>query len=137
MNKEFLQPSEELRQLAEGISGLRRDLQTTTLSLSRIERRLKAAFPNYPAKKKAAKGPKAVPANNKSTEELNKIFDSLVVATKKEGDTGFDRAASSLEESDILAVAVEIGVSATSRLTVPKAKKGIRRRVQESLQLQF
>lgn len=137
MNKEFLQPSEELRQLADGISGLRRDLQTTTLSLSRIERRLKAAFPNYPSKKKAVKGRKAVPASNKSTEQLNKIFDSLVVATKKEGDAGFDRAASSLEESDILAVAVEIGVSVASRLTVPKAKKGIRRRVQESLQLQF
>lgn len=137
MNKEFLQPSEELRQLADGISGLRRDLQTTTLSLSRIERRLKAAFPNYPAKKKAAKGSKAVPAKNKSTEELNEIFDSLVVATKQEGDAGFDRAASNLQDSDILAVAVEIGVSATNRLTVPKAKKGIRRRVQESLQLQF
>lgn len=137
MNKEFLQPSEELERLAEGISGLRRDLQMTTSSLSRIERRLKAAFPNYPAKKKAAKSPKAVPSTNKSNEELNKIFDSLVVATKEEGDAGFDRAASNLEESVILAVAVEVGAGTTSRLTVPKAKKGIRRRVQESLQLQF
>lgn len=137
MSKEFLQPSEELKRLAEGISGLRRDLQTTTSSLSRIERRLKAAFPNYPAKKKATKSPKAVPSTNKSNEELNKIFDSLVVATKEEGDAGFDRAASSLEESVILAVAVEVGAGATSRLTVPKAKRGIRRRVQESLQLRF
>ena len=137
MNKEFLQPSEELKRLAEGISGLRRDLQMTMSSLSRIERRLKAAFPNYPAKKKAAKSPKAVPSINKSNEELNKIFDSLVVATKEEGDAGFDRAASSLEASVILAVAVEVGAGTTSRLTVPKAKRGIRRRVQESLQLRF
>ncbi len=137
MSKEFLQPSEELKRLAEGISGLRRDLQTTTLSLGRMERRLKAAFPNYPAKKKAAKESKAVPATNKSTEELNKIFDSLVVATKEEGDAGFDRAASDIEKSVILAVAIEIGAGAASRLTVPKAKRGIRRRVQESLQLQF
>lgn len=137
MNSEFPEPSEELKRVAEEISSLRRDLQATSASLARIEKRLKAAFPNYPTKKKTPKHEKVAPASDKTSEELNGIFDSIVAATQEGGDSGFERSVSEIDEAILLAVAIEVGAGSASSLTIPKAKKGIRKRVQESMQLRF
>jgi hypothetical protein len=137
MSNEFLQPTDELKRVAEELALLRRDLQTASSALGRIEKRLKATFPNFPTKKKEGKKPKALPTSDKMPDELNEIFETLVEATKSDGDSGFQRAVDDMDESILLAVAIELGVGTASSLTVPKAKKGIRSRVQESLQLQF
>jgi len=137
MSEEFLQPNDELKRVAEELALLRRDLQTTSSAIGRIEKRLKATFPNYPTKRKEGKKQKAFPTTDKTPDELNTIFSSLVDATKSDGDAGFQKAVDDLDEAILLAVAIEIGVGTASSLTTPKAKKGIRSRVQESLQLQF
>jgi len=126
-----------LKRVAEEISSLRRDLQATSASLGRIEKRLKAAFPNYPTKKNTPKREKLAPASDKTPEELNRIFDSIVTATQEGGDSGFERSVTEIDEAILLAVAIEVGAGSASSLTIPKAKKGIRKRVQESMQLRF
>ena len=70
MNNEFTEPIDELKRVADEINSLRRDLQTTSAALGRIERRLKAAFPNYPEKPKQHK-------KKKKTEKESSLKTSL------------------------------------------------------------
>lgn len=136
MNNEFLNDNEELKRVAEEITLLRRDLQTTSATLGRIERRLKASFNNYPETKKNKKNS----SKNKSTkesEELLSLFDEIVSKTKEGGEGQFTSLIDELSEEDLIAIAVEIGVSSPSKLSRKKSIDGIRKRVQESLQLQF
>ena len=137
MNSEFTEPSEELKRVAEEISSLRRDLQTTSASLGRVEKRLKAIFPNYPTKKKTTKRKKAVPATNKTQEELKSFYENIVAATQEGGESGFERSVDQIEDAILMAVAIEIGACNASSLTSIKAKKGIWKRVQESILLRF
>lgn len=137
MSEEFLQPRDELKRVADELALLRRDLQATSSAIGRIEKRLKATFPNFPTKNKEGQKTKALPTTDKTSNELNTIFQTLVDATSSHGDVGFQEATDELDETVLLAVAIEVGVGTAGNLTGPKAKKGIRSRVQESLQLQF
>lgn len=138
MNNEFNEPTEELRRVAEEIGLLRRDIQTASATLGRIERRLKAVFPNYPAKKKEPKRNKTERSVSlKTTQELQSIFNDLVTQTQNSGDSGFASRIGKLSDEDVVALATEVGVSSKNRLSRNKATEGVRKRVQEAVQLQF
>ncbi len=138
MNNEFNEPTEELRRVAEEISLLRRDIQTASATLGRIERRLKAVFPNYPVKKKEPKRNKSErTVSLKTAEELKSIFEDLVSQTQNSGDSGFAIKIGQLSNEDVIALATEVGVSSKNRLSRNKATEGVRKRVQEAMQLQL
>lgn len=138
MSNEFARPPDEIIRVAEEINLLRRDLQQVTGALSRIERRLKATFPNYPTRKKVDKAvPRTKPPPSHLTpQKLQELFNDVVAATQSEGDNGFQRRISDIPDSDIIALAVEIGMGTASSLTRNKAISGVRKRVQEAMQLQ-
>jgi hypothetical protein len=138
MSNEFAKPSDEIIRISEEINLLRRDLQQVAGALSRIERRLKATFPNYPARQKTDRAiPRTKPPPSHLTpQELQQLFNDAVAATQADGDNGFQRRVSDTSDSDIIALAVEIGMGASSSLTRNKAIGGVRKRVQEAIQLQ-
>jgi hypothetical protein len=138
MNNEFNEPAEEVRRVADEISLLRKDIQAASSALGRIERRLKTAFPNYPAKKREPKLKKIEKAiSSKTAIELQAIFNDLVSHTQNSGDSGFALKIGELSDGDVIALATEVGVSSQSRLSRNKATDGVRKRVQEAMQLQF
>lgn len=139
MNNEFTEPNDELKRVAEEINLLRRDLQATSAALGRIERRLKAAFPNYPDKAKQSKGKKKTEriSSTKTPQELQSIFNDLVVSTQNGGDSAYTSMIGEFSDEVIIALAVEVGIGSPSRLSRRKAVDGIRKRVQEAMQLQF
>jgi len=125
--------------MAEEIGLLRRDFQAAIAALGRMEKRLRAAFPNYPAKKPASGRLSSAerPASTKSRDELLADFDSLVATTRERGESGFESSIASLPEQDVLAMAYELGVASPKKSSVKKARQGIRKRIQESLLLTF
>jgi hypothetical protein len=138
MNNEFNEPTEELKRIAEEIGLLRRDIQTASAVLGRIERRLKAVFPNYPVKKKEPKRNITEKSLSlKNAKELQSIFNDLVTQTQNNGDSGFASNIGQLSDEDVVALATEVGVSSKNRLSRNKAAEGVRKRVQEAMQLQF
>jgi hypothetical protein len=138
MNNEFAEPIEEVRRVAEEISLLRRDILAASATLGRIERRLKSAFPNYPEKRKETKREKTERAiSSRTAQELQSFFDDLVSHTQYGGDSGFALKIGELSDDDVIALATEVGVSSRSRLSRNKATDGVRKRVQEAMQLQF
>ncbi len=139
MNNEFTEPNDELKRVAEEINLLRRDIQTASAVLGRIERRLKAAFPNYPAKQKQPKEKitKERTHSSKTPQELQAFFEDLVTRTQTGGDSAFAERMSEFNDEDVIALSVELGMGSRSRLTRNKAADGVRKRVQEAMQLQF
>lgn len=139
MSNEFFEPSDEIKRVAEEINLLRRDIQTASSTLGRIERRLKASFPNFPSKKKQSIKNKETGKMRSSmtSQELQTIFDDLVSSTQSGGDTSFAQSINKYSDEDIIAIAVEVGVGSSRRLSRSKAIDSIRKRVQEALQLQF
>lgn len=139
MNNEFTEPTNELKRVAEEINLLRRDIQTASAALGRIERRLKAAFPNYPKKQKQPKERKKIERthSSKTSQELKSIFEDLVTCTQTGGDSAYSARISELSDEDIIALAVEMGIGSHSRQSRQKAMDGVRKRVQEAMQLQF
>lgn len=139
MNNEFTEPTDELKRVAEEITLLRKDLQEASSALSRIERRLKAAFPNYPQKPKQTKGKGQSDKtySSKTPHELQAIFEDLVARTLNGGDAAFLERLSALNEEDIIALSLELGMGSRSRLSRNKAADGVRKRVQEAMLLQF
>ena len=106
MNSEFTGPEEELRRLEQEISLLRRDLQQTTATLGRIERRLKATFSNYPEKKKVSNA--KINEQSLNSEQLNIIFEELVSCTKIGGDSEFSSRINKENEETIILLELEI-----------------------------
>ena len=139
MNDEFTEPTDELKRVAEEINLLRRDLQATSSALGRIERRLKAAFPNYPQKQKQPKEKRQSERtrSSKTAQELQTIFEDLVDRTKNGGDSAYAAKVNEFKDEDIIALSVEVGMGSHSRLSRQKAVDGVRKRVQEAMQLQF
>jgi len=139
MNNEFIEPEEEVKRVAEEICLLRKDIQTAASVLSRIERRLKAAFPNYPTKNKQSHENynRTKVSSLKTAEELQLIFNDLVWHTQNGGDGAFASQMGKLNDEDVVALAFEVGISSRSRLSRNKAIEAIRKRVQEAMQLQF
>lgn len=139
MPDDFTPPFEELQRVSNEISLLRRDLQTGLSALTRIEKRLRAAFPNYPSKKEERRDrPREnQAASQKSPDQLNADFDVLISATKERGDEGFEAAVSALSEPDVIALAHELGIGSLKTTSIRKAREGVRKRVQESLLLSF
>jgi hypothetical protein len=140
MNNEFItEPNDELKRVTEEINFLRRDMQAASALLGRIEKRLKAAFPSYPIKQKQPKekGQRERTHSSKTPQELQAIFEDLVVITHNGGDSAFVAKVSAITDEDIIALSVEVGMGSHSRLSRHKAEVGVRKRVQEALQLQF
>lgn len=139
MNNEFTEPNDELKRVAEEINLLRRDLQATSAAIGRIERRLKAAFPNYPDKAKQSKKNKKTEKifSTKTPQELQSIFNELVVSTHNGGDSAYTSRIGEFSDEVIIALSVEVGIGSPSRLSRRKAVDGVRKRVQEAMQLQF
>lgn len=138
MSNEFTEPADELKRVAEEINLLRRDLRETSAALSRVERRLKAAFPNYPDKPKQPKKEKGTERfSSKTPQELQSIFDDLVIRTQDGGDSAFVPRIDEFSDEDVIALAVEVGIGSRSSLSRRKAVDGIRKRVQEAMQLRF
>jgi hypothetical protein len=139
MNNAFTEPNDELKRVAEEINLLRRDIQTASAALGRIERRLKAAFPNYPIKQKQPKEkkPSKRTHSSKTPQELRASFEDLVTRTQNGGDSAFAAKVSEFNDEDIIALSVEVGMGSHSRLSRRKAVDGVRKRVQEAMQLQF
>ena len=122
MNNEFNEPNEELRRVAEEIGLLRKDIQTASATLGRIERRLKAAFPNYPVKKKEPKKNKTErTVSQKTAQELQSIFNDLVAQTQNSGDSGFATEIGQMSDKDVVALAIEVGVSSKNRISRNKS----------------
>jgi len=147
MNNEFPDTNEELVRIAEEISLLRKDFQAGISILNRIEKRLKASFQNYPEKSKAVSSSQNKETRNskskkremstKTREELLEIYSDLLDAIKQNGDKGFESKISEIQEQDILALAYEVAATPGQSSSLRKAQDGIRRRLQESLQLSF
>lgn len=137
MSDDFATPPEELKRVAEEISRLREQIQSASAVLGRIEKRLKLAFPNYPQNKKAQPkspaGERAV--SNKSRDELLQLFENVLEATKLHGDAGYAAEIAKIADEDVTALAFEVGISGSKRISTKKAREGIRKRIQESLLL--
>lgn len=73
----------------------------------------------------------------KTSQELQAIFENLVLRTQGNGDSAFAAIIKELTDRDIVALAVELGTGSTSKLSRRKAEEAIRKRVQEAMQLQF
>jgi hypothetical protein len=138
MSNDFTPPDQVLSRVSEEIALLRRDLQIAMISLSRIEKRLVASFPNYPSKKVSTQSAGAPrPVSEKSRDQLLQLFDTLVQETKAGGEAGFEMAVGRLKDEDALALAFELGVAGKKKVGTTKAKEGIRKRIQESILLRF
>lgn len=139
MNNEFTGKNDELKRVAEEIRLLRVDLNNASASLGRIERRLRVAFPNYPEKPKRSKKTRNAKRaiSLKTSQELQSIFNDLVAHTQNEGDSAFLAKVEELKEEDLFALAIELGIGSSSKLSRRKATDGIRKRVQEVMLLQF
>ena len=139
MSSDFLTPEDDLRRIAEEISALRRDLSAMKSALNRIEKRLKVAYSSYsqvlPEKSRKSISPPIT--SQKSREQLLGVYDSMVQMLKAEGDNAFERSIRALPDEDILALAQELGLGSISKLSLKKAKLGIRQRAQESSMLSF
>src|SRR5438876_9711067 len=109
MNSEFPEPSEEVKRLASEIEMLRSDIQVAIKKLGQMEKRLRAVFPNLPKKPKAIK-PEARPLSNKSPEQLKEDFQLILRAVEESGPQGFDSMVASLQQEDVIALAIELGV---------------------------
>ncbi len=137
MSDDFATPPEELKRVADEISRLREQIQSASAVLGRIEKRLKLAFPNYPQNKrtqsKPATGERVV--SNKSRDEILKLFENVLEATKVHGDAGYAAGIEKITDEDVRALAFEVGVSESKRISTKKAREGIRKRIQESLLL--
>jgi len=64
-------------------------------------------------------------------------FDSVLAATRQNGDAGFESSIGNFPDQDILALAYELGAASPKKTSVKKARAGIRKRIQESLLLTF
>ena len=139
MTREFLEPAEELVRVAEEINLLRRDLKESFAMINRIERRLKAAYPNYPDKpvQSEKKKQQESDSTSKTRVDLLNIFEKLVACIQNGGEDVYFSMIKDLSDLDIIALAVEIGIGSKSKLSRRKSEEGIRKRVQEALQLQF
>lgn len=142
MPSDFTPPSEELQRLSEEISLLRRGLQEGLASLNRIEKRLKFAFPDLPSKRAArndtlSSASHAASSKSKSSEELLADFEAIRFATKERGDLGFESSIGNLSDSDVVALAHELGIGSLKTTSLKRAREGVRKRVQESLLLGF
>lgn len=137
MNSEFAKPTEELERVAKEIDSLRRELLTLSGTLSRIEKRLKGAFPNYPAVKGKKLKKSISTRSGMSNAELQQLFSHLVEITQRDGDGAYSAKANDIETGDLFALADELGISSSRRTSRPKAIESIRKRVQEAMQLQF
>jgi hypothetical protein len=139
MNNEFTEPINELKRVAEEINLLRQDIQTASAALGRIERRLKASFPNYPNKEKQPKERKKIERTHslKTSQQLKSFFEDLVTCTQTGGESAYLAKINELSDEDIIALAVEVGIGSSSRQSRQKAKEGVRKRIQEAMQLQF
>jgi len=135
MPSDFIPPSGELQRVAEEISLLRRDFQAAVASLGRMEKRLKASFPAYSPKKPVKKANSGQLQSGKTADQLNSDFDSLLVATKEGGDVGFESAISDFPDTDVIALAHQLGIGSLKTTSTKKAREGVRKRVQESLML--
>ncbi len=139
MSEDFTQPSGELLRVAEEISLLRREIQMASAALGRIEKRLRVAFPNYPKAKSRSKTLLQAKSSepNKSRDELMAQFEILLAATKENGDVGFSSEIDKLSPEDTIALAYELGVTGSRKMSLKKAQEGIRGRIQESLLLAY
>src|SRR5690606_15588946 len=102
--------ADELAKLSQEISLLREQLQVASSALGRIEKRLKLVFPGYEAKKRRPAMSSEI-GPQKSREELMRIFEELLAATREGGDGAFAKSAEGISELDLVALAFELGVS--------------------------
>ena len=137
MSSDFTPPDQVLSRISEEIALLRRDLQSTMSSLSRLEKRLAASFPSYSKKTTRQQASQSQPLSEKTREQLLELFDGLVQETKEHGEAGYEAAIGRLKDEDVLALAFELGVAGKKKVGATKAKEGIRRRIQESILLRF
>ena len=137
MNNEFSRPEEEVLRIADEIRQLKEALQGVNLSIAKIEKRLRNAFPSYPANKRPSKKVDlaSTPAQSKSREELLQIFERVLEATKEKGDIGFSRIIETIPDNDLQGLAYELGVSTSKRISNIKAKDGIKGRIHETILL--
>ena len=135
MSSDFLNSTEELDRVADELASLRRDIQNVSGLLTRIEKRLKVAFPNYTKLKKQSDKQESASMPTKTRDELLPIFETLLIVTKESGDKGFLIEIEKLSEIDLTSLAYELGISDSRRISQKKAREGIRKRVQESLLL--
>jgi hypothetical protein len=127
-----------VKTVADEIAMLRRELQQASASLNRIEKRLRFNFPDYPKpplkKSERASGEQAV--STKGRDELLRDFDTILEATKTNGDSGFRTAVTGLSDADAAALAYELGAVPSRKAGRKRAEEAIRRRAQESMLLQ-
>ena len=90
MNNEFPAPPEEVQRLAQEIELLRSDFQATISKLNQMDKRLRAAFPGLPKRKKPMNLGAEIPATSKSQVELLAIFDALVALKREQRDTEYE-----------------------------------------------
>lgn len=133
----FRTPDEEVQKLLEECADLKRTLKTINSQLSRIENRVKAAFPAVATRIKEQKTARS--AQTKSTlssdQALAKFDDIVRLASSgatSEAETNLARHSS----SDLLAIAREVGVTfASNKPSVRAMIDAILGKVRESLLL--
>ena len=140
MNRNFNLPEAEVKQLAEEIAFLRRELQTANATLNRMEKRLKVSFPNYPDKSKKrslSENKERVPSDTsvKNREALMADFEQLVGDVEANGDVSFESFFGEFSDDNTLALAHELGVTYSGSSSIKKAKEGIKKRAQETMLL--
>lgn len=137
MNSDFPTPAEDLKRISDEIAALRRVLSEALSALTRIEKRVRASYPDYPKAKAPLLHGSAPAAPTKSRQELMTVYDGLLHSIKERGEAGFEEGLNALSEGDLLALAHELGLGGTKKMSVKKARDGIRRRLQESSQLSY
>lgn len=134
---QFRTPEEEVRKLLDECSELRRTLKTISSQLSRIETRVKAAFP---AVAKSVKERQLANASQKesslTSEEALSEFDNIVRLASSGATSDAEAHIAHKSGADLLVIAREVGVAFPSnKPSIRAMRDAILGKVRESLLL--
>ncbi|MET4207770.1 hypothetical protein [Bradyrhizobium sp. LA2.1] len=133
----FRTPDEEVQKLLEECEELKRTLKTISFQLSRMENRVKAAFPAAAAKiKEQRTAQSAQRKSTLSTEQALAEFDNVVRLASSGATSEAETYLSRRPSADLLAIAKEVGVTFPSNKPSVRAMlEAILGKVRESLLL--
>lgn len=136
INSDFRTTDQEVLKLLEECGELRRTLQTISAQVSRIEKRVKSAFPvaakMVEEKKRAFNRREQTLAPEQALERFDQIVKIAAAGATSEA----ERLLESQSAADLLSIAREVGISfPTNKPSIRAMREGISGKVRESLLL--